>query len=495
MTRFGGQLLVDFKQERLDSPSMYGILEEAVSLCRARAEVLGRPALLRVHTSISVADPWSLLPMANTPWIGWYDGKDGSCLAGLGSLQTVDIEGVNCLERAGEMCATILEGVVDAGEVTLGCHSPVLLAGLGFVPDGDALRGAWQGWPRNQLVVPKTLVIRPKASRSSGSIAILAARIGADSPIDFHVHALTQRLNLLKKRANRAAEVVSPATVGPWDPRALENQSSWEGRVDEVLQGIASETLRKVVLARATEFETDEVHTINAMETARTLRRQHPGSYCFAYGRADGSVFVGASPETLVRIQSGEIRTHALAGTIARGRDAAEDDALSRALLDSAKDRAEQAMVVTAIHRALEPFCSHVHVPDSPRVKRLAQMQHLMTPITGGLREHTNILRIVERLHPSPAVGGWPSDAAALWLGEHEGMERGWYGGPIGWVDAKGEGVFAVAIRSALLRERRATAYVGAGIVADSQPVLEWHETELKLRTIMDALRQSEVSP
>ena len=486
-------MLVDYKQERLDTPSMNETLEEAVALCRARAEALGRPALLRVHTSISVSDPWSLLPVENTPWIGWYDGKDGSCLAGLGAIQTVDIEGVDCLERAGEVCDSILEGIVDAGDVALACNAPVLLAGLGFVPDGDALRGAWQGWPRNQLVVPETLIIRPRGSRSSGSVAILAARIGADSPIDFHVHALAQRLSLLTKRAKQAADLVGSATVGLWEERALEDQSSWEGRVEDVLQGIASETLRKVVLARATEFETDEVHTTNVMETARTLRRQHPGSYCFAYGRADGSVFVGASPETLVRVQSGEIRTHALAGTIARGRNAEEDEALSRALLESAKDRAEQAMVVTAIHRALEPFCSHVDVPDSPRVKRLAQMQHLMTPITGGLREHTNILRIVERLHPSPAVGGWPTDAAAVWLAEHEPMERGWYGGPIGWVDAKGEGVFAVAIRSALLRDRRATAYVGAGIVADSQPVSEWHETELKLKTISDALCQSEV--
>ncbi|HIA02130.1 MAG TPA: salicylate biosynthesis isochorismate synthase, partial [Myxococcales bacterium] len=156
------------------------------------------------------------------------------------------------------------------------------------------------------------------------------------------------------------------------------------------------------------------------------------------------------------------------------------------------KDRGEQSFVVRAIEDALTGLSVKVSASAIPGVKRLAQMQHLVTEISAELSEETHLFQAVEGLHPTPAVGGWPVKAAQQWLAQNETMERGWYAAPVGWLDCHGNGVFAVAIRSALFQNGDAIAFAGAGIVAESDAQAEWDETELKLQTIADALRLSQ---
>ena len=177
-----------------------------------------------------------------------------------------------------------------------------------------------------------------------------------------------------------------------------------------------------------------------------------------------------------------------LAGSIRRGKTPAEDARLGQTLLDSAKDRAEHAVVVRALGEALGETCDRLQVSDTPSLLKLGHIQHLCTPITGHLANGHTLLDLVERLHPTPAVGGRPREAALRLIRACEGLDRGWYAGPVGWLDAQGEGEFAVALRSALLHGNTATLFAGCGIVADSDPEREYAESRLKLKPMLTAL-------
>jgi menaquinone-specific isochorismate synthase len=178
----------------------------------------------------------------------------------------------------------------------------------------------------------------------------------------------------------------------------------------------------------------------------------------------------------------------ALAGSIQRGENAAEDRKLGRQLIESKKDRHEHALVVNSIRRRLEPFDVELTIPAKPELYTLNYIHHLMTPITGRLKQMTGVLPLLEALHPTPALGGSPRDLALSFIGEIEPVPRGWYAGPVGWVDANMDGQFAVGIRSAVAQDRRVWLYAGAGIVADSDPRKEWMETSLKFKPMLAAL-------
>jgi isochorismate synthase len=179
----------------------------------------------------------------------------------------------------------------------------------------------------------------------------------------------------------------------------------------------------------------------------------------------------------------------ALAGSFPRGATVGDDQALGAQLLASAKERHEHAVVVRNIRSVLADLCMRIEAPATPTLMKMRNVQHLFTPVTAQLRGNSSVLTLVERLHPTPAVGGWPREVALAFLREHEELDRGWYAAPIGWLDANGDGEFAVALRSALVDGTSATLFAGCGIVADSDPQSEYQETLLKLRPMLNALR------
>jgi isochorismate synthase len=200
--------------------------------------------------------------------------------------------------------------------------------------------------------------------------------------------------------------------------------------------------------------------------------------------RLGGATFLGASPERLVRRSGTRVDADALAGSARSGtRRGTRPDALR----SSAKDLAEHVLVVRAIRQALAPRCRRLSSPVRPSLRSFPGLRHLHTPIRGELRDETHVLELVEALHPTPAVGGFPRDAALRFLRSHE-APRGWYAGAFGWFDAVGDGEFAVAIRSGLVRGRRADLWAGAGVVAGSTAPAEIDEIDGKLATMMRAL-------
>ena len=241
----------------------------------------------------------------------------------------------------------------------------------------------------------------------------------------------------------------------------------FEEAVAQAVERIRAGELEKVVLAREVVVEAPRAHDPAAIYGA--LRELFPSCFCFCCGSPEAA-FLGASPELLVRRSGAGAATVALAGSTRRSADPAVDDHLGEQLLRSAKDRREHEIVVRRIERALRRHSVWVEAAPEPGLVKVANIQHLATPIHAQLSEPRSAVELAGLLHPTPAVGGEPRDRALAAIAELEELDRGWYAGPVGWMDAAEDGEFCVAIRSALLRDRTAHLFAGNGIVADSDP-------------------------
>jgi menaquinone-specific isochorismate synthase len=268
---------------------------------------------------------------------------------------------------------------------------------------------------------------------------------------------------------------------------SLAEREAWEAAVTEALEGIASGAIEKVVLARRVAQPLPI--GFDPLNLLARLHDRNLDCYRFLFDFGQDAVLLGASPERLVTLRGVRVSSDAVAGTAPRPAGAdAEADAVAR-LRASAKDQWEHAIVVRHIRDGLAPFTPELIVDEVPEVQRLRTLLHLRTRITGKTPLGTHVRSIAERLHPTPAVAGTPRDAALAWIASREPGDRGWYAGAVGWMTAGGDGEFAVALRCALLSDRRALLGSGAGLVAGSDPPLEWKETEGKLSVMRDAFQ------
>jgi isochorismate synthase len=276
-------------------------------------------------------------------------------------------------------------------------------------------------------------------------------------------------------------------SFSPVQIRDVPTSDAYREAVQLVVDRIAGGELRKVVLARTVEVEADRA--LDPKLLAHRLRAVDPGAYTFA-APTDRGVIVGASPELLVSRRGHEVRSNPLAGSAPRSGDHDDDRANADALIGSSKEREEHAIVVDAVAETLRPFCEELAWDPEPVLRETPNVWHLSTNFRGALRDPPpTALDLVAALHPTPAVAGEPREAALATIEELEPFDRGRYAGPVGWVDADGDGEWAIALRCAELRGSRAVLYAGAGIVADSDPTRELDETERKFRAFLDALR------
>jgi salicylate biosynthesis isochorismate synthase/menaquinone-specific isochorismate synthase len=256
----------------------------------------------------------------------------------------------------------------------------------------------------------------------------------------------------------------------------------FEESVRRGVERIRSGELEKVVLAREVTAEAPRAHDAAALYGA--LREGFDSCFCFCCGSPEAA-FIGASPELLVRRSGAGAATVALAGSTRRSADPSVDDHLGEQLLRSDKDRGEHEIVVRRIQRTLRGHSVWVEAAPEPGLVKVANIQHLATPIHAQLSEPRSAVELAGLLHPTPAVGGEPREAALEAIRDLEELDRGWYAAPVGWMDATEDGEFCVGIRSALLRDRTAHLFAGNGIVADSDPAAELAETEVKLGALL----------
>ena len=264
----------------------------------------------------------------------------------------------------------------------------------------------------------------------------------------------------------------------------VDSDALWKNRVTESVQRIQDGELDKVVLAR--DFSGTAQSPIDARSIVKKLATEYPSTWSFAV-----SGLVGATPELLLRLSRKMVTSRVLAGTISKTGDDERDLALAASLARSSKDLEEHEYAVRSVADALEPFCTSTNVPDSPYVLHLANVMHLATDVTGALAEklaHVDAFTILEQLHPSAAVCGTPRNKAMQLINEIEGMSRGRYAGPVGWIDAAGDGELGIALRCGQINANSIRIFAGCGIVAGSNPDKELAESEAKLVPMRSAL-------
>jgi len=261
--------------------------------------------------------------------------------------------------------------------------------------------------------------------------------------------------------------------------------SAWKERVAEAIVRIEKSGVDKVVLARdlVATTKTD----VDARPILKKLAAEYPSTWTFAVDN-----LVGATPELLLRLSRGMVTSRVLAGTIPKTGDDARDLALAASLARSSKDLEEHEYAVRSVAEALEPFCSSTNVPESPFVLHLANVMHLATDVTGALTEskqRVDAFSLLKSLHPSAAVCGTPRNIAFDIIDEIEGMNRGRYAGPVGWIDASGDGELGIALRTGQISGNEIRIYAGCGIVAGSNPEKELEESDAKMIPMRSALQ------
>lgn len=276
-----------------------------------------------------------------------------------------------------------------------------------------------------------------------------------------------------------APEPVLPDGFSLTSPRS---HPDWQRTIADAVDEIVAGRLDKVVVAREVLVEANR--PIVVPDVLERLRSLYPACVVFS---VDG--FLGASPELLVERRGTAVRSHPLAGTFPRSGDPHADELLAAELVASVKDQREHRFVIEEIDRVLRSRCVALDVPSTPSIMQLRNVLHLGTEISGTLSSPApSALALAAALHPTPAVAGTPTADALAWLSRHEGLSRGRYAGPVGWVDASGDGMFAIGIRSAEVDGRRARLFAGVGVVEGSDPRRELVETQLKLQAILAAV-------
>jgi len=385
-----------------------------------------------------------LLPKGEN--FSWVRGGDG--VVGWGVHASTTVKGPNRFNDARTWWHSQLEKFAITNNVQGSATGPILFTSFSFSPEEESV-----------LVIPKVIV-----GMNSGISWI--TWVGSDSQ--------PQLLDSTEKVSN-------PTLTWTNDEQATEH---WITRVAQAVARIHSGDIEKVVLAR--DLTATAAQPIDGRSALRKLSDTYPSTWIF-----NVAGLIGATPELLLRLKRGMVTSRVLAGTISKSGDDTRDLALAGSLARSSKDLEEHEYAVRSVADALEPFCSSTNIPETPFVLHLANVMHLATDVTGALIEsksNIDVFTLLNQLHPSAAVCGTPTDKAAQVISEIESMSRGRYAGPVGWIDARGDGELGIALRCGQITENIIRLYAGCGIVAGSDPEKELAESEAKFSAMKSAL-------
>ena len=351
-----------------------------------------------------------------------------------------------------------------------------LTASFNDTPDD----GPWSGYPSGQVALPELEIIRHEGETYLGVL------------VDPGDAGVSERIRRAMRVVSDARSEQTPTSLAA-APSVLRTggtpEAEYRAFVRGIIDGIRAGAFTKVVAARRLDIDFDgPLHPADALR-ALAFAQRNCVRFAWRWRGADGEArtFVGATPEHLLRLRGRRLETEALAGTVQ-----AAVDPTGASLLESAKDRREHQMVVDYLREGLRDVCDPLRSDPSPSLRKLRSLIHLRTGVAGTLRDGVDAFALLERLHPTPAVGGLPQAPADAYIRANEGMARGGYAAPLGWVDERGDAEIVVALRSAVIRGARAHLYAGAGIVEASDPAAEYVETTAKLRAMSDALGLSD---
>jgi salicylate biosynthesis isochorismate synthase/menaquinone-specific isochorismate synthase len=453
---------------------LHSRLREGAELAAERS----RRTLVSVTAPIEAVDPCATVfasRLASDHWFCWEQPDRGFALGALGTAHNTTSRGDGRFADVAQECLRLNEGaIVDEPRGLPAGAGAVWTGGFAFDADG-ASSAPWSSFEPASMALPEISLCR------QGDDVFLTANLVV-SPGDDAVASVERIGARLSGLRPDPLPMLDPHLSDRPEIRSVHPPAEFEAAVDGATERIAAGEMSKVVLAREVTVEAAAAHDPAAIFGA--LREQFPSCFCFCCGTREAA-FLGASPELLVRRSGAGASTVALAGSTRRSSDPAVDDHLGEQLLRSDKNRREQRIVAERIVRKLRPHAVWVQTAPEPEVIKVANIQHLATPVIAQLAEPHSAVELAGILHPTPAVGGEPWPGAESTISDLERMDRGWYAGPVGWMDATEDGEFCVALRSALLRDREARLFAGVGVVAGSDPAAELEETEVKLQALL----------
>lgn len=404
----------------------------------------------------------------------WQNREKTFTLVGLGHAYTIENNAhVNRYNHVEKIWKHLTENIVKEEQEP----QPILFGGFSFDPLNEK-SGEWDGFPNSFFAVATfQLVIQ----NEKAYVSIHLITDDDDSMAQFD-SLRKERDRLIHAAQVKEVKTYNKPLVTSYEER---NKVEYLNSVQKVANLIKNKEAQKVVIARALSLQFKD--KVTSPQVLSQIINEQPESYLFGLER-EGLLFFGASPERLVKVNNGKAYSSCIAGSIKRGKTAEEDFALGQSLLNDAKNLGEHQYVVEMIKDTFAKNCVHYTVPKNPRLLKIRDIQHLYTPVEGQLNDNANILQLVKDLHPTPALGGVPRQQALSIIRQVEPMNRGLYAAPLGWIDAEGNGEFAVAIRSGALIENSAILYAGGGIVAESEPISEYEETLVKFRSMLRVL-------
>jgi isochorismate synthase len=461
-------------------------LAARLALAVRRARRAGRQVLATISLPLAPdVDPSAVVCASRRPRERWFvfeqPDRGHAALAALGEATSLQASGkerfASVADRWRALSAFAVGGPADepAGA------GPLAVGGFSFAPDGGGAPH-WDGFEPASLTVPEVALVR---GTRAGALSVRMTLAALASPDDVPEELLARLERRVAELRGGALPLLDPAPTGRFQVASAMPPEHYEQAVERATELIAAGQLKKIVLAREVQVHAPEPYDPTAV--FGVLREEFPACFVFCVGRGDATL-VAASPELLVRREGHRVSTLALAGSTRRSADPAVDSHLGEQLLRDESYREEHAIVARRIERLLRPHAIWVTAAPEPELVRIANIQHLATPIRAQLAAPMEALELAGLMHPTPAVGGEPLRPAAPLIPALEGLDRGWYTGPVGWTDATGDGEFCVALRCALLRGNVARCYAGNGIVRDSDPASELAETEVKLQALLPLL-------
>jgi isochorismate synthase len=455
-----------------------------------RARRAGREILATISVPLlGDVDPSAVVCASRRAGEQWFvfeqPDRGGVALATLGEVAHLRASGPDRFAVVADRWRGMSAAAVADPAEGLG-NGPIAVGGFAFAPDGGGAPH-WAGFAPASLIVPEVALTRRASRRDRGDARAevrltLAAIAHPDDLAEELMARLERRLAELR---DVPLPLLDPAPAGRYQVASAMPPEHYEAAVASAVRLIKQGELEKVVLAREVQVHAPRVYDPAAV--FGVLRDAFPSCFVFCAGRGDATL-VAASPQLLVRREGQRVSTLALAGSTRRSADPAVDDHLGEQLLRDESYREEHAIVARRIERTLRPHAVWVAAAPEPELVRIANIQHLATPIRAQLADPIETLKLVGLMHPTPAVGGEPAEPALRQIPALEGLDRGWYSGPVGWTDGAGDGEFCVALRCALLRGGVARCYAGNGIVRDSDPAKELAETEIKLQALLPLL-------
>lgn len=427
---------------------------------------------------VDAIDPLHFFSSGEESWLGerffWSTPTDDYTMVGLGNELVLEnhLDNSERFREIEKEWKRLNKRVVSDYHKIIGT-GPLLFGGFSFDPLKEK-SSIWDAFSEAKFVLP-TIMLTATNNKSYITINKLITPYDKLETCIQHFEQFVgenQNYHLDCEKGNEFASIELKTT-------------EWVEAVQKATADIHKNEMDKVVLAREVHLEFTE--KIDPYQLVGRLQKEQPTSFIFGFENGM-QYFIGATPERLVKKKENQVLSTCLAGSIKRGTTTSEDNVLGQQLLQDDKNLNEHSIVVKMIKEVFKDCCYDVEVPNDPALLKTKNIQHLYTPVKGLAKEGQTLLSLVEKLHPTPALGGFPQVKAIEKIRELEPMHRGWYAAPIGWLDYEDNGEFVVAIRSGLIEGNKAALFAGCGIVAESDPKSEYFETRIKLKPMLSAL-------